>query len=174
MIILYSKKINYNFTEILYKYESKKYNIDFHCPKCMSKNLIKWGSYDRILISCKDNKSILKTIKIQRLRCKDCKRTHALLPSFIVPYKIFALDFIINSISNKNSFLLTNYDTCVKWNKQFNTFLPFLKTMMKTSLKIEVIEKLLNDIFNIYKIFFDRNNKILMMMRPGIYSMAPF
>lgn len=174
MIILYSKKINNNFLDILNKYENMEYNPDFRCPHCKSQNLIKWGSYNRYLCYCENNKIKEKTIKIKRMRCKDCGKTHALIPSFIVPYKIFTLDIVLSTLSNDNISISISYDTVSKWDRQFNKHLPYLKTMFKNLSKIEIIKKIKEDILNKYKQYFDINKKILMMVRAGIFDMAPF
>lgn len=173
MIILYSEKINYNFIQILNKYEKMDFTLNFKCPYCNSDDLIKWGFYNRYLCFLENNIINDKIIKIQRLKCKNCNKTHALLPSFIVPYKTFALDIILHTLSNISS-LSVSFDTSFLWNKQFNRFLPYLKTMFYNLSKLDIINCLLKDIFNNYKQFFSINKKILMMSRPGIYNMAPF
>lgn len=174
MIILYPKNINYNFTNNLNNYNNIDYIQDLKCPHCNSYNLIKWGSYIRNLYYIEDNIIKCKTIKISRVKCKDCGKTHALIPSFIVPYKVHALDIILSALSNDDISLSINYDTISKWNKQFNKFVPYLKTMLSKYIKFEIIKLLKKDIFKYYKQYFDMNKKILMMIRPGFYNMAPF
>lgn len=106
MIICFNNKIN-NFNENNLKsfssYSERSSYIqslipditDIHknvCPCCHAKNkLIKYGKYER-------NISILVTdtienyrVSVQRVICNSCNHTHALLPNFIVPYKIMAL-----------------------------------------------------------------------------------
>lgn len=39
-------------------------------------------------------------MKIQRVRCKSCDKTHALLPMGIIPYKQVTLEVIISIIQN--------------------------------------------------------------------------
>lgn len=174
MIILYSSKINLNFSDILNRYESLNIYNNFRCPNCESYNNIKWGSYARTIYYI--NQSIIKckVINIKRIKCKDCGKTHALLPSFIVPYKLFALDVILSSLSNNIDTINISFDTFIKWNKQFNKCLPYLKTMFKNLFKAEIISKLKNNIFEYYKRYFYINRKILMMFRAGFYNMAPF
>lgn len=55
------------------------FNIKCSCGKC---NLVKYGYYNRY-IKYNDNK---EKITILRVKCKSCGITHAILPSFVVPY----------------------------------------------------------------------------------------
>lgn len=55
------------------------FNIKCSCGKC---NLVKYGYYTRY-IKYNDKK---EKITILRVKCKSCCKTHAILPSFIVPY----------------------------------------------------------------------------------------
>ena len=173
MIILYSKNIN-SFSNILNNYENLDYTPHLICPHCKSQNIIKWGSYNRNLYYIQDNIIKHKVINILRVRCKGCRKTHALIPSFIVPYKVYALDIILSALSNDYISLSINYDTISKWNKQFNKFIPYLRTMLNRFIKLEIINLLKQNIFNYYKTYFDINKKILMMIRPGFYNMTPF
>ncbi len=106
MIICFNEKIN-NFNENNLKnfssYSERKLyvqslmpditDIDKNvCPCCKAKNkLIKYGKYDRnvsfLVNDCVENYSVA----VQRVICNSCEHTHALLPNFIVPYKIISL-----------------------------------------------------------------------------------
>ncbi len=106
MIICFNKKIN-NFNENNLKnfssYSERNLyvqslmpditDIDKNvCPCCKAKNkLIKYGKYDRnvsVLVNdCVENYNV----SVQRVICNSCEHTHALLPNFIVPYKIISL-----------------------------------------------------------------------------------
>ena len=60
------------------------------CPFCREEggtgHFILWGTYIRSIIT--DSKSTDK-VRIQRIRCKDCRHTHAILPEETVPYSAF-------------------------------------------------------------------------------------
>jgi transposase-like protein len=59
------------------------------CPHCGAKKcLIRWGFYRRWCYSGQYEYYLV----IQRVRCKGCGRTHALLPDFLHPYRRYALD----------------------------------------------------------------------------------
>lgn len=174
MIILSSQKDNTQIKEILNKYENM-INIPYvECPHCRSTQVIKWGTYIRTIIYINNSEIITKPLKIQRIRCNKCKHTHALLPTCIVPYKENLLDIILSTINNEEISLNYSFDTLAKWNKQFNKFLPYLKTMFNCVSKFEIITILKNNIFKHYEHFFSITNKILMMTRTAVVNMAHF
>lgn len=60
-------------------------SLPFHRIKCPCGHygtLIRYGRYPRKV----KWQSALVPLKIQRVFCKECRHTHALLPSFLVPY----------------------------------------------------------------------------------------
>jgi transposase-like protein len=172
MIILNLKKCNNNLNEIT-KYYSNILNYGYmECPRCKSSNLIKWGSYKRTVKFLYNGEIISIILVVQKVRCKECGHTHALLPSIIVPYKQPALDIILNCIAQTDisyGFDIS-YDTFCNWKHQFNYFLPYLKTLLPD--KINIFDFLLKNIFKIYIDFYKINKKILMMTHKGIYNIA--
>jgi len=61
------------------------------CPHCGAKKcLIRWGFYRRWCYSGEYEYRLV----IQRVRCKNCSRTHALLPDFLHPYRRYALEML--------------------------------------------------------------------------------
>lgn len=73
------------------------------CPYCHAKGkLIKYGTYERNLSVLVDNEVENYRISIQRVICTSCNHTHALLPNFIVPYKIMTI-FSIAQIAKRAS-----------------------------------------------------------------------
>lgn len=185
MIILFPKKINtfnvflsnyVTFSEFLSNYKNLVNLPHINCPYCNSSDVIKWGFYQRsVCFIDKDNISY-NIIDIQRVKCKNCNCTHALLPSFIVPYKQHALDIILYSISNDDiSYNCEiSFDTVINWKHQFNMFLPFLKTMFDNISKFDIIDKLKSNIFYYYHLFFIKNNSLLMMIRSKIFGTCYF
>lgn len=106
MIICFNKKIN-NFDEKSLKNFSSNNEKNSYiqslmpditaidrniCPCCHAKNkLIKYGQYERNISILENNEVNYYRVSVQRIMCKSCGHTHALLPNFIVPYKIMAL-----------------------------------------------------------------------------------
>ena len=108
------------------------------CPLCKSYGrLIKWGRYiKKTTIIDTDNPSHEEEVKIQRMRCKDCKRTFSILPDFFIPrckftvldmYKILQDHFsgkrkieeLVDSISTRS--IHRYVDRFVKWKEHFNS-----------------------------------------------------
>lgn len=64
-------------------------------PECHAAGcLIRWGTYVRW--ACTAGKDYL--IRVQRIRCKVCGRTHSLLPDFLHPYRHYVLRLLQNAI----------------------------------------------------------------------------
>ena len=60
-------------------------------PECQSVGcLIRWGSYKRGALTTKSD----GCIRVQRMRCKVCGRTHSLLPDFLHPYRHFVISLL--------------------------------------------------------------------------------
>lgn len=71
------------------------------CPHCNAKNkLVRFGKYNRNLSVLVDNTLENYCVSVQRVICKSCGSTHALLPDFIVPYKIMAVFSIAKIVQN--------------------------------------------------------------------------
>ncbi len=171
MIILNPKKSNTKFKDFLENYNDSLNLPYLTCPNCNSSRFIKWGFYQRNIYYVDE---IIKydIIKIQRIRCKDCGKTHAILPFLVVPYKQSLIDVILLSLTNDFKDNIINFDTVFNWKKQFRKFIPFLKTMISN--KDNIIDELTKNIKHYYKIFYNRYFKLLMMMKDGIFNMAYF
>jgi hypothetical protein len=68
-----------------------------HCPHptCQAQGcLIRWGSYERW--ACTEERDY--RLRIQRLRCKACGRTHSLLPDFLHPYRHYVLSLLQHAV----------------------------------------------------------------------------
>ena len=61
------------------------------CPVCACATLIKKGWRKRKLILIDGDERVLK---VRRVRCKECKRIHHVLPDIIVPYKRHCLETV--------------------------------------------------------------------------------
>lgn len=63
-----------------------------YCPQCQSE----LNPYDRRDRKCRDGNGDQKVLVIRRLRCcnQDCRRIHAELPEYLVPYKRYAVEVI--------------------------------------------------------------------------------
>ncbi len=174
MIILNPKKSNTNFKIILENYKNTLNFGSLTCPYCSSQRLIKHGSYKRNLFYI-DNKQIShEIVTIQRMLCKDCHHTHALIPSFIIPYRQHTLDIILYSLMNFPKYdpvtININFDTILYWKKDFYKCHSYFNNIIPRGK--DIIKTILSDIFYYYKQFYIINKKIFMMVHKGILNMA--
>lgn len=68
------------------------------CPSCNapSSKYRHNGSYLRHFVCYTDTSVCSHTITVPSLLCSSCKKTHALLPSIVIPYSPYSLGFIIS------------------------------------------------------------------------------
>lgn len=97
--LLSEKNLNSNLIQdLMPKFEDIK---DNKCPCCKQKNaLIKYGHYSRYVSIATENEIQTFRVSVQRVICTSCNKTHALLPSFIVPYVTMAICSITKIVAN--------------------------------------------------------------------------
>ena len=68
------------------------------CPSCGApqSKYCRNGSYRRHFVCYEDGAVCSRTITIRSVRCSSCLKSHALLPSVIIPWSSFSLGFIIS------------------------------------------------------------------------------
>lgn len=127
------------------------------CPYCHSSgNCIKHGYYYRYIINTSDASS-LSLSRILRVKCKSCNHTHAILPDFIIPYRLYSLIFIVRVLKEffgKTMSInqICNYFTISKqlFHKWKSIYLlhrsNFLGSMKSIS---ENVAKIINDLYNL-------------------------
>ena len=72
--------------------EENFYHVVNGCRQCgYGGNLHRHGSYNRTII-CRE---ITAVIRVQRVICPDCRKTHAIIPSDLVPYFQHTLEAIL-------------------------------------------------------------------------------
>jgi hypothetical protein len=65
-------------------------------PDCQAAgSLIGWGSYERSAVTVEAD----YRVRIWRVRCKVCGRTHSLLPDFLHPHRHFVVDVLQHVVS---------------------------------------------------------------------------
>lgn len=182
MILLYTKLIKSNsecnqkqnivFSDKLNYYDNGKTNMDITCPNCGSRDLVCHGYYNRNFIYEYNYKHVKKRIKIKRVKCKECHKTHALLPIDIVPYKITVFSVIIKCLFDDEYFNNSNFsfDTKIFWYKSFNKFLPFIRTMFSTC--TDIYNSISTNFDKFYTEFYYKIKKIILMSRYGVYNIG--
>ena len=183
MIILSCLKGKSNFKKILNNYINLTNYGSLTCPCCSSSNIIRWGTYERNVIYFEsDNKTLTSfVLTIQRVRCKSCGKTHALLPFGIIPYKQFTDEVIsqilvellycsIEEVSEEHSI---NPSLIKKWKKQYNkyhksrisTFLSNHNSKNTLNLFISIKENKIN--------YIDKFKVVFMQIKLGYLSLSP-
>ena len=189
MIILDLKKINSkseksekNFIKTLKNYENTSnfgYNV---CPHCKSSNLIRWGKYERNVIGYGEKNLLLsEVITIQRVKCKGCGKTHALLPLGIIPYKQFAdevvsdvlLDLTVETIENVADKYSISEEVIKKWKYQFKEYhKPRVATLMARHGEREMLRDFLREKYKKIE-YIVKNNRCFMQIKLGFLGLGP-
>lgn len=174
MILQKSIKVN-NLNEIIKQIEA--YNVQgFKCPNCGSEDFVYYGKYKRFLIVMIDNEKKEELVEIKRVKCKDCGRTHAILPDFIIPYKQHILMYVNDVLNAKINKKKTNREICIKYGVTRQLLLRWLKQIKIIRSRLEVMNKtnendnisFATDVYDYY----NQNRKIYLMMREGSYGYA--
>ena len=89
-MLLYISKFDNNFNEKKYNSQIKKIDLfNSPCPKCTHTECLSFhAEYNRSFTT--DNGNVRFAVK--RCICSNCRSTHAILPSFVVPYSPILLD----------------------------------------------------------------------------------
>ena len=83
-------------TKASYEAYIKNLNLfDLECSYCQLKGTcIRYGFYDRGYLIQPDDLKDNTRVNIQRVKCKDCKHTHGILPEEIIPFMQYSLPFV--------------------------------------------------------------------------------
>lgn len=131
------------------------------CPDCDSDELISYGTYERYVVA----NGVSMPITIKRVMCKHCGRTHAIIPSFLIPHFQHLASFI-NSIiilaivkKNKNKELEARFELTRQlikhWKLRFEEFRTRLLTYKNLTLKELLLEPFSSDFS---RSFYERYN----------------
>lgn len=177
MIIQVNKKVN-SVSKMIDEYEQQLNVIGVVCPCCKSNDFIYYGSYYRNVVYLENNRIIEKRLGIKRVLCKKCHKTHAIIPSFLVPYKQYGMKLIlvlINNLENKEEpeILLEERAKISRqivsiWKKQYNEYINKICTMYVKFNKKEVLKLIIKE-KDIIKKYYDEYLEIFMMKRQNIF-----
>ena len=186
MILLKPLKVNSNLQ--VFKFRSELYNLNkinivkreikryekecnygyIECPCCGSDKLISYGSYERNVIVYSE----YFKIKIKRVMCKECGKTHALIPYFLIPYyqheKTFIYRVCIEKILKEtgvcklSSKVEISRQLLYQWNKIFVIHIRYLLTTLSRSLKLS-LEYLINE--SLCDDLYERVNKMYFLKK---------
>lgn len=172
MILINFNSVNTIFEKI--SFYNDFINFNFTCPKCSSHNFSFFGSYSRNLVIRENDTLVDYNIDIKRVICKDCHSTHALIPNFIIPYKIYSKNIIVSCLKESLDSNLSKIQNIfnvyrqliLNWKKQFNNYLNFICTFYSSLNMKCILYKLSNDINFCFE-FFIQFNKIFLLNHVG-------
>ena len=186
MILLKPLKVNSN--SQVFKFKSELFNLNkinivkreikryeeecnygyIECPCCGSDKLTFHGSYERNVIIYNE----CRRIKIKRVMCKECGKTHALIPYFLIPYyqheKTFIYRVCIEKILKEtgvcklSSKVEISRQLLYQWNKIFVIHIRYLLTTLSRSLKLS-LEYLINE--SLCDDLYERVNKMYFLKK---------
>jgi len=86
----------YTDVELYYKMAEQLKLQDLECSYCGNSGCFKvHGKYSRYIVKWVKGSKVCSSIKMLRFHCENCKKTHAFLPAFILPYFSYELHFIM-------------------------------------------------------------------------------
>lgn len=183
--MIINTKINYN----NYKEKVIENFVWFkcQCPNCETYgNLIRYGKYNRFLCVMENKEFIKIKMHIQRVYCKFCGCTHAILPIEAIPYcyysqicvleilkRYFVKENTTNEITKEfNISHILVYLLVLKFKNFSKYMVDFLRVYFGIDLTCETGHKLLmksilsnTNVYSLIKTFFDHSKKIFLMMR---------
>lgn len=174
MLILNSTKINSKFQEQIKKYQKMiNYGV-LECPCCKSKEYIRWGHYERGVTYFKENKIYSEIVRIQRIRCKSCNKTHALLPFGIVPYKQLTDEVFLSIFIDELEENIWGEDSILYWKKQFRKYhFPYLCSLLQKRNKFQILNQIRNQKEEILIRYIKETKKCFMQIKLGYLGYAP-
>lgn len=88
--------------QYIQSYMDNNFNIHLlKCPHCSAKGNFKlYSSYTRNIQFLVNDKVANFCVTVNRVKCESCNSTHAILPSFIIPYKIASTTLLASIVSN--------------------------------------------------------------------------
>lgn len=156
MILLNYKTVNiFDYKSYLNKFENKEEQLDelikeyeeiinfgyLECPECGEHDFINYSTYERNVVIG----TIAKKINIRRVQCKNCKKTHSLLPPFLKPkfqYESSLIDdmtFLMEETEEKITELESKYSISRQilnyWRKRYKQHKLYLMTTIGKDIK---------------------------------------
>lgn len=177
------KKISFYLKELLQDYFNINNFGPLECPHCHSSQFLKWGFYIRNIIFFGNDGVSLESyhLSVQRVRCKSCGKTHALLPFGIIPYKQFSdeviskvfYELLTSSTDDVSSKYLIDPSIIKNWKYQLKEYhLPFISTLFGGHNTRNILNDFLMNIPN-KLIYINVNHYCFMQIKMGILGLCP-
>ena len=161
--IMVSYKVS-DFNPKLDDYEKIIINLEvkqLKCPNCGSCDMERHGYYKRYIII----NGIKYPIRILRIRCKECGKTHAVLPSFVVPYLHYPIEELSTMIIK-----LDNNEKLDLYDHEIRQVKKIYKLWMKKirSLEVRISDKL----SELIKVFSSTFKRCYMQIHQGSFFLV--
>lgn len=96
IILALGMKNNFAGIELYKKAMSHLQFQQLECPYCGEKGKFKrHGKYSRYVVEWIEGQRHCSSISVIRFRCGNCRKTHAYLPSFLIPYTSYGMCFVL-------------------------------------------------------------------------------
>lgn len=175
MIILNSINVNTNFENNLNSYKNILNFTRLECPCCHSKEYIKWGFYERGVTYMKNGRIHSETVSIQRILCKSCNKTHAILPLGIVPYKQLTDEILISLLLDETIVEYFSDDMIRYYKKQFLTYhFNYLSTLLNNHDRKKILCLIKKKRETILSKYIRRHNRCFMQIKLGVLGFCSF
>ena len=155
-IFLDLRELIVDLLNLIHDYERTDNFGYIECPNCHSDKLIKYGTYERNI----GIQGEFEKINIKRVMCKECEKTHALIPSFILPFYQNERSFVIFSVTkiviDKKGVVEAARELLISRQelnglvKRFKSHVTRLKTTFRCGLE-EIVSSVLNEVENVFK-----------------------
>lgn len=150
------KELIGDLSNLIHDYEITDNFGYIECPNCHSDKLIKYGTYERNI----GIQGEFEKINIKRVMCKECGKTHALIPSFILPFYQNERSFIIFAVSkiviDKKGVVEAAKELEMSRQelnslvKRFKSHVTRLTTTFRRGIE-EILTSVLNEVENVFK-----------------------
>lgn len=183
MLIYNSKKVNSKkIEEKIRKYEETNNIMGFVCPHCGGKESTYYGNYRRNVIEINEER-VETTINIKRLKCSGCGKTHAVIPTFLIPYKQHTVETVNEILKEKIVDEKTSREIEEETGVTRQLLRKWLKELEEIKGKLEIIflvfvlEELINKLKEekgIIEKYYKKYKEIYMLKRRGVIcTLAP-
>jgi hypothetical protein len=143
-----------------------------YCRTCHAKGMHAFEKYERNVIDYYKGQRTECLLETYRYICDECRHTHVLLPSVLIPYDCYSLRFVLYALLDYFSKKMTVEAVCEKygiaaptlyrWKKMFLHDKELWLGVLKNAAQDEV--QFIRDVFNEYN-FKDFSTKLLLTQR---------
>ena len=119
------------------------------CPNgCRNCTFHKDGTYQRQLICYQESETLVHEITVRCMECKECGKTHTILPSIVLPHSSCSIPFVIELVY---SYLKQHYSSveemCLAYDVSVTTFYRLLRRFKRDQVHmLKIIQRYLQQL----------------------------